>query len=148
MLWTIQGSSMVVYIYIEYCWGQPWNHLWLSTYISSNALDNLVPVMLWTILGSSMVFYTYIQYCRRQSRGHLSLSTYIYRNAVDNPTVNYGCLYMYPVMPSTILWSTMVVYIYIQKFWGQSLAHLWLSYIHSNAVDNPGVIYGCLIYIQ
>ena len=114
MLWRIQGSSMVVSIYIEYCWGQPWNYLWLSTYISSNALDNLLPVMLWSILGSSMIVYTYIQYCRRQSRGYLWLSTYIYRNAVDNPAVNYGCLHMYPVMPSTILGSTMVVYIYIQ----------------------------------
>ena len=34
-VWTILGSSMVVYIYIQ--------------------------VMLWTILGSSMVVYIYIQ---------------------------------------------------------------------------------------
>ena len=70
MVWTIQGSSMVVYIYIEYCCGQPWGHLWLSTYISSNGLDNLAiicgclhiyPVRLWTILGISMVVYIYIQ---------------------------------------------------------------------------------------
>ena len=53
MLWTILGSSMVVYIYI-----------------SSNAVDNpgaiygclhIYPVMLWTILGPSMVVYIYIQ---------------------------------------------------------------------------------------
>ena len=45
-------------------------HLWLSTYISSNVMDNLgvtygclhiYPVMLWKILGSSMVVYIYIQ---------------------------------------------------------------------------------------
>ena len=70
ILWTILGSSMVVYIYIQSCCGQFLGHLWLSTYISSNAVDNpgviygclhIYPVMLWTILGSSMVVYIYIQ---------------------------------------------------------------------------------------
>ena len=123
MLWTIQGSSMVVYIYIENCCGQHWSHLSLSTYISSNAVDNLgviygflniYPVMPWTILESSMVVYIYIQLCCGQSWGNLWLSTYISSNAVDNPGVIYGCLNIYPVMPWTILESSMVVYIYIQ----------------------------------
>ena len=79
---------MVVYIYILLCCGQSWGHLWLSTYISSNAMDNpgviygclhIYSVMLWIILGSSMVLYIYI-----------------YINAV------------------AILESSMVVYIYIQ----------------------------------
>ena len=96
---------MVVYIYIQYCCGQSLDHLWLSTYISSNAVDNpgviygclhIYPVMLWTILRSSMVVYIYIQECCGQSCGHLRLSTYISSNAVDNPG------------------SSMVVYIYIQ----------------------------------
>ena len=60
---------MVVYIYIQLCCGQSWGHLWLSTYISSNAMDNpgviygclhIYSVMLWIILGSSMVLYIYI----------------------------------------------------------------------------------------
>ena len=123
MLWTIQGSSMVVYIYIQYCCGQSWGHLWLSTYISSSAVDNpgviygclhIYPVVLWTIQGSSMVVNIYIQYCCGQSWGHLWLSTYISSNAVDNPGVIYGCLHIYPVMLWTILGSSMVVYIYIQ----------------------------------
>ena len=136
ILWEILESSMVVYIYIQKCCGQSWGHLWLSTYIYSNAVDNpgvicgclhIYPVMLWTILGSSMVVYIYIQLCCGQSWGHLWLSTYISSNAVDNPGVIYGCLHIYPVILSTIL------------------GHLWLStYISSNAVDNPGVIYGCL----
>ena len=67
-----------------------------------------------------MVVYIYIQW------GHAV------DNAVDNPWVlrsymvvyiQYGCL-------------SMVVYIYI---------HLWLSrYISGNAMDNPGLTYGCL----
>ena len=61
---------MVVYIYIQKCCGESWGHLWFSTYISSNAVDNPVviygcqyiyPVMLRTILGSSVVVYIYIQ---------------------------------------------------------------------------------------
>ena len=135
-----------------------WTILWLSTYISSNAVDNpgviygclhIYPVMLWSILGSSMVVYIYIQSCCGQSWGHLWLSTYISSHAVDNPWVIYGCLHIYPVMLWTILGSSMVVYIYIQSCCGQSLGHLWLStYISSNAVDNPVVIYGCLhIYL-
>ena len=61
---------MVVYKYIQYCCGQSLDHLWLSIYISSNALDNpgviygclhIYLVMLWTILRSSMVVYIYIQ---------------------------------------------------------------------------------------
>ena len=61
---------MVVYIYIQYSCGQSWGHQWLSTYISSNAVDNpgviygclnIYLVMLWRILGSSMVVYIYIQ---------------------------------------------------------------------------------------
>ena len=73
------------------------------------------------------------------------MSTYISSNAVDNPGVIYGCLHIYPVMLWTILASSMVVYIYIQYCCGQSWGYLWLStYISSNAVDNPGVIYGCL----
>ena len=123
MLWTFQGSSMVVYIYIENCCGQPWSHLWLSSYISSNAADNLgviygclhiYPEMLWTILGSSMVVYIYMQLSRGQSWGQLWLSTYISSNALDNPGVIYGCLHVYPVMPWTILVSSMFVFIYIQ----------------------------------
>ena len=60
---------MVVYIYIQLCCGQSWGHLWLSTYISSNAMDNpgviygclhIYSVMLWIILGSSMVLYIYM----------------------------------------------------------------------------------------
>ena len=43
----------------------------------------------------------------------------------------------------------MVVYIYIKLCCGQSMGHLWWSiYISSNAVDNPGVIYGCLYTYQ
>ena len=116
-------SSMVVYIYIQSCCGQSWVHLWLSTYISSNAVDNpgviygclhIYPVMLWTILGSSMVsnavdnpgvIYTMVVVYIYMS------STYISSNAVDNPGVIYGCLHIYP---------------------------------YNNAVDNTGVIYGCL----
>ena len=135
--WTILGSSMVVYIYIQLCCGQSWGHLWLSTYISSNAMDNpgviygclhIYSVMLWIILGSSMVLYIYMSTLLLwQSRSHLWLSAYISSNAVDNPGVIYGCLHIYPI----ILWTI--------------LGHLWLStYISSNAVDNPGVIYGCL----
>ena len=78
---------MVVYIYIQYCCGQSCGHLWLSTYISSNAVDN--PGVIW-------------------------LSTYISSNALVNPGVIYGCLHIYPVMMWTILGSYMVVYIYIQ----------------------------------
>ena len=96
---------MVVYIYIQYCCGQSLDHLWLSTYISSNAVDNP---------GSSMVVYIYIQYCCGQSLDHLWWSTYISSKAVDNPGVINGCLHMYPVMRWTILGSSMVVYIYIQ----------------------------------
>ena len=123
MPWTILGSSMVVYIYIQLCCRQCWGHLWLYTYISSNAVDipdviygclHIYPVMLWTILGSSMVVYIYIQLCCRQSWGHLWLCTYISSNAVDIPEVIYGCLHIYPVMLWTILGSSMVVYIYIQ----------------------------------
>ena len=105
-------------------------------YISSNAVDNpgviygclhIYPVMLWTILGSSKFVYIYISI------------------AVVNPGVIYGCLDIYPVILWTILGSSMVVYIYIQSCCGQSLGHLWLStYISNNAVDHPGVIYGCL----
>ena len=140
MLWTILGSSMVVYIYIQSCCGQSWGHLWLSTYISSHAVDNpgviygclhIYPVMLWAILGSSMVVYIYIQSCGQSwghlwlstyisshavdnPWGHLWLSTYISSNAVDNPVVICGCLHIYPVIPWTILGSSMVVHIYIQ----------------------------------
>ena len=123
MLWTILGSSIVVYIYIQLCCGQSWGHLWLSTYISSNAVVNpgviygclhIYPVMLWTILGSSIVVYIYIQLCCGQTWGHLWLSTHISSNVVDNPGVIYGCLHIYPVMPWTILGSSMVAYIYIQ----------------------------------
>ena len=88
MLWTILGSSIVVYIYIQLCCGQTWGHLWLSTHISSNVCG--------------------------QSWGHLWLSTYISSNAMDNPGVIYGCLHIYPVMLWSILGSSMVVYIYIQ----------------------------------
>ena len=98
---------MVVYIYIQLCCGQSWGHLWLSTYISSKAMDN--------------------------PECHLWLSTYIFSNAVDNPGVIYGSLHIYiliiavaiqessmvvciyiQVMLWTILGSSMVVYIYIQ----------------------------------
>ena len=70
MPWTILESLMIVYIYIQYCCGQSWGHLWLSTYISSNAVDNrrvsygclhIYPVIPYAILGSSMSAYIYIQ---------------------------------------------------------------------------------------
>ena len=136
MVWTILGPSLVVYIYIQLCCGPSWGHLWLSTYIYSNAVVNpgviygclhIYPVKLWTILGPSLVVYIYIQLCCGQSWVHLWLSTYISSNAVVNPGVIYGWLHMYPVMLWTILGSSMVVYIYIQLCCGQS----W-------------VIYGCL----
>ena len=78
---------MVVYIYIQLCCGQSWGHLWLSTYISSNTVDN--PGVIYGCL-------------------------YISSNAVDNPGLIYGFLHIYPVMLWTILGSSMVVYIYIQ----------------------------------
>ena len=166
---------MVVYIYIQLCCGQSWGHLWLSTYISSNAMDNLgvihgclhiYPIILWTILGSAMVVYIYIQKCPGQSWCHLCLSTYISSNVMDYPGFTYGCLHIYPVMLWAIrghLWlSTYIssnvmdypgftygcLHIYPVMLWAIR-GHLWLStYISSNAVDNPGIIYGCLIYIQ
>ena len=64
--WTILGSSMVVYIFIQYCRGQSWHYLWLSTYICSNSVDNagiiygclhIYPVVPWTILASAMFVY-------------------------------------------------------------------------------------------
>ena len=92
MPWTILGSSMVVYIYIQLCCGQCWDHLWLSTYISSK--------------------------CCGQYWGHLWLSTYISSNAVDNPGFIYGCLHIYPVMLWSNLGSSMVVYtIYPVMLW-------------------------------
>ena len=75
MLWTILGSSMVVYIYIQSCCGQSWGHLWLSPYISSNAVDN--PGVIYVCL------HIY-QYCCGQPWGHLWLSSYISSNTVDN----------------------------------------------------------------
>ena len=116
MLWTILGSSTVVYIYTQQCCGQYWGHLWLSIYISSNAVHNP---------GVICGVHIYIQFCCGQSWVHLWLSTYISSNAVDNPGVIYGCLHIYPLMLWTILG--------------------WLSiYISSKAVDNPGVLNGGL----